>query len=62
MNSSHESDRSIDEDKVESYEFDELLTQKVGEFGRRQILLSMLLVSSGTWLCLQTLSSVFTAG
>ena len=60
MDSSEEDD--VDDVKEETYEFDELLTKKVGEFGKRQILLVMLLTSSGTWLCLQTLSPVFIAG
>ena len=60
MDSSEEGD--IDDMKEETYEFDELLTKKVGEFEKRQILLVMLLTSSATWLCLQTLSPVFIAG
>ena len=48
--------------KEETYDFDELLTKKVGEFGRKQRFLSMLLTSSATCTCLQSLSSVFIAG
>ena len=48
--------------KEEMYDFDELLTKKVGEFGRKQCFLSMLLTSSATCTCLQSLSSVFIAG
>ena len=48
--------------KEETYDFDELLTKKVGDFGRKQRFLSMLLTSSATCTCLQSLSSVFIAG
>ena len=60
MNSSEED--NVEETKEETYDFDELLTKKVGEFGRKQRFLSMLLTSSATCTCLQSLSSVFIAG
>ena len=60
MNSSEED--NVEERKEETYNFDELLTKKVGEFGRKQRFLSMLLTSSATCTCLQSLSSVFIAG
>ena len=60
MDNSEECD--TDDMKEQTYEFDELLTKKVGEFWKKQIMLSMLLASFVKCLCLQSLSPVFTAG
>ena len=56
MDSSEECD--TDGMKEETYEFAELLAKKVGEFGKKQILLSMLLASFAKCLCLQCLQSL----
>ena len=49
-------------DDMKEQTFDKLLTKKVGQFGKKQILLSMLLASFVKCLSLQSLSPVFTAG
>ncbi len=46
----------------EELDFDALLATRVGEFGRKQCLLSMLLVSSAISSCVHALASVFLAG
>ena len=50
-----------DDTKEESYDFDELLIKKVGTFGRRQILLCILLVISNGCAAFHSLGPVFIA-
>ena len=50
-----------DATKVENYDFDELLIKKVGTFGRRQMLLCILLVISNGCAALHSLGPVFIA-
>ena len=49
------------ETKEENYDFDDLLVEKVGTFGRRQILLCVILVSSNGCLAFHSLGPVFIA-
>ena len=51
----------MEETKQENYDFDDLLVAKVGTFGRRQMLLCLLLVISNGCLAFHSLGPVFIA-